>query len=163
MKKKNIIILGIIFAFCIAILIVILNNKETNGSSSSVQQEYTLVTNYSTFFTVSNCVNKYLGYLKTEDTTNLLLLLNNNYQTKNNINNTNLFTKIDKLPNKNYKFIANKMYQKNNDYYVHGYFVEETLDTTDYKEDYSIIITMNNDQSLFSVTPYNGDLFKEQA
>ena len=154
-KQTILIILGVIIA-----LIIILF-KIFGGSKDSSKIE--IVRSSSKFYTVSNCVSRYLNYLYSEDTDNILLLLNSTYKKNNNINSNNLFDKISKLDD-SYDFEARKMYEKVINehivkYYVYGYLSNNSFDF-DNKIEYYIVIYLNSKNSTYSVEPYNGDIFK---
>lgn len=154
-KQTILIILGVIIA-----LIIILF-KIFGGSKDSSKIE--IVRSSSKFYTVSNCVSRYLNYLYSEDTDNILLLLNSTYKKNNNINSNNLFDKISKLDD-SYDFEARKMYEKVINehivkYYVYGYLSNNYFDY-DNQIEYYIIIYLNSKDFTYSVEPYDGNIFK---
>lgn len=156
-KNKKMILISLLIILIIIILLfkIFADNKKDS--------KITIVTSSSKFYTVSSCVSRYLNYLYSEDVDNIVLLLDNSYKKKNNINTNNVFSNIDKLDFL-YSFQARKMYeQKINDsitkYYVYGYLIKEDIDYNNDKKDYYIIIYLNSRDMLYSVTPYDGDIF----
>lgn len=156
-KKNILIILGVIIAIVVLIIKIFFGNDK--------QSNINIVKSSSKFYTVSNCVSRYINYLYSEDIDNVILLLEKNYKKKNNINNDNLFKKINKLDNF-YSFSPTKMYEEViNDnltkYYVKGYLVPDDLDFFETnKVEYYIIVYFNNKKSTYSIVPYDGKLFK---
>lgn len=133
--------------------------------SSKEKNEIGIVTSTSKFYTVSNCVYRYITYLQSKDIDSLILVLDTSYKTKNSINKNNIIEKLGKLDGI-YSFEARKMYQeKLNDhitkYYVYGYLREEMINQIDdNRNDYYVIVTLNTKNKTFSVTPYDGEIFK---
>lgn len=156
-KKKSIIIvtLGII-ALCFLIYQIFFAKKASDNIN--------IVTNPSKFYTVSNCVSRYINYLCSKDTDNILLLLNNSYKKKNSINKKNVFSKLESL-NELYSFKPKKMYQeivnKNvTKYYVYGsIYIDNMSNIIDDGEDYYIIVYLNKKDYTYSIEPYDGKLF----
>ena len=66
MKNKNNIILIIIFVILVGVLIYIVSTDKKENSvvnESTKSYKYEVVNDYSDFFTIENCVNKYFNYL----------------------------------------------------------------------------------------------------
>lgn len=167
MDKKKILIIGWgIALILIVILAVNIKNKKDADVNINTKKDYSLVANYSKFFTVENCANKYISYLNKKDKANVYKLLSESYLTSNNITEDNVLTKI-KTDNKIYNFQAKKMYQKKlNDkqimYYIYGNLIEQVMDEYLKPVDYYLIVTIDQNK-LFSITPYDGKIFKEEA
>lgn len=160
-KNKNILIILALVIVFIAIIIY----KVFFGKSD--EPDINIVKSSSKFYTVSNCVSRYLNYLYYEDTENMILLLDNSYKKKNHINNSNVFNNIDKLDGL-YNFDARKMYEEIisdsiTKYYVYGYLLKDDIDLNSYsdKKDFYIIVYLNSDKLLYSVAPYDGELFTD--
>lgn len=159
-SKKQIIL--IIIGIIIALLLIIFKLFFSDN-----KKDFEIVTSTSKFYTVSNCINRYLTYLSAGDTENLMLLLNKSYKNKNNITSNNLFDKIDKF-DELYSFQARKMYQDViNDnvtkYYVYGYLIKEGIDDSFVQEkvDYYFIVYLDSKNSTYSIEPYDGIIFLE--
>lgn len=155
-KNRNTIII-VIFGIIAIILVLV----QIFGGSRD-KNKIDIVTSTSKFYTVSNCVYRYVTYLQTKDTDNLLLLLDSKYKSKNNINSNNVLNNLINL-DKLYNFEARKMYEeKINDnitkYYVYGYLVEDDLDSNN-SMDFYVIVTLDTKNKIFSITPYDGEIF----
>lgn len=116
------------------------------------------------FYTVSSCVNKYLSYLSSNDIDNLYLLLDEGYKKENNITkeNINNFIKptmefVTFSPRKMFEQRLSKDVYK---YYVKGYIRKDTFSQIGKKEDYYIIVIMDQSNLTFSIMPYDGEMFK---
>ena len=82
LNKRNILII----IFCLIIILVILYKI---FSSPSKKNNIDIVKSSSKFYTVSSCISRYLNYLSSNDTDNILLLLDNSFKKKNKINSNN--------------------------------------------------------------------------
>lgn len=165
-KKKDYTLLIIIcvLLLSIAVLLFLNSNKDENNILSE-EPKYRLVDDYSRFFTINSCVYKYITYLSSNKTSDLVKILDQDYVLKNNIDNTNVYDYVNKL-NGNYSFKSKKIYyQVGNDkiikYFVYGYLIEETIDELGNKQDYYLIVNLDVENQLFSIAPYDGKLFKE--
>lgn|SRR5574344_1215843 len=162
-NKKIFMGIWLIILFVIILLSIKISQKKEEAVKES-ETNATLVTNYSTFFTVNNCANKYVNYLVNKDQNNLYKLIDETYIKDNQITENNILTKIKTLDGI-YTFTARKMYYLKNDnltkYYLYGYLNQEVMDSYVSPEDYYLIITIDSDNNLFSVTPYDGSIFKE--
>ena len=123
-----------------------------------------VVKDNSRFFTVTSCVSKYINYLSTHDTENLLVLLDNSFKEENSIDSNNLYNYINPITGIN-TFTGKKMFEQRLSktaykYYVYGYIQQELMDTISPKQDYYLIIILDEENMTFSVEPYNGDMFK---
>ena len=165
MKKDNYILLIIIAAILISVLGIMYFGKDDSDTNSDNEIQYKLLSDYSKFFTVNSCVYKYISYLSSGDTENILNVLDNDYKLKNNINKNNLFNYVKKLDG-SYSFKAKKIYygEISDDYIsylVYGYLIKDSLGNIISKEDYYITVNMDLNNHLFSVAPYDGKIFKE--
>lgn len=158
-KNKNKILIFVLLFLVVVVFLFKIFSDDNKKSKISI------VTSSSKFYTVSSCISRYINYLYSEDVDNIILLLDNSYRKKNNIDASNLFDNIEKFDSF-YSFQARKMYEeKINDsitkYYVYGYLLKEELDNYNYseKKDYYIIIYLNSTKDLYSVAPYDGDIF----
>ena len=57
-----------------------------------------------------------------------------------------------------YEKLSNNIYN----YYVYGKLKKDTIDNNDLGTDYYLIVKIDKEKLLFSVTPYNGEIFKEE-
>ena len=118
----------------------------------------------SRFFTVSSCVSKYINYLSINDSENLLILLSNDYKQKNDVNSSNLYNYVGTI-NGTYSFIPKKMFQQRVSksiykYYVNGFIQKETIDSVSEKQEYYIVVILDEENMTFAIEPYDGSLFK---
>lgn len=162
MKNKSNIILIIIFVILVGVLIYIISTdkKENNDVVSETTKPYiyTKVNNYSDFFTIESCVNKYYNYLSLNDKDSLSKLLDQEYlkSIDNNLDNLN-----NKYIDKNISIRLNGMYNYDNIYYVKGTIYEELKSKVNKLEDEYLIVKVNKDFKLFSITPIDKIKYNE--
>ena len=75
MNKKTI-VLGSVFAILVFILLFVVLRKEETPINITAKREYNIVNDYSEFYTMVNCANKYYSYLSLGDVDNSNKLLN---------------------------------------------------------------------------------------
>ena len=159
-KKVSSIIILITFILIILGIIVFININQNNND------DIKLVDDYTTFFTIDGCINRYIGYISDGENNKLLNVLNKKYIEENNINQNNIIEIIDDLNirNNNIIFKSLKMYEKNNsgkiEYYVFGKVYSEDIDGINYLKDYYVTVTVNKNKETFDITPYDGKVFK---
>lgn len=124
----------------------------------------TVVKDNDRFYTVASCVNKYLSYLSSNDVDNLYLLLNDGYKKENNITKENINDFI-KTTMEFITFNPRKMFEQRLSkdvykYYVKGYIRKDTFNDIGSKEEYYIIVIMDQSNLTFSIMPYDGEMFK---
>jgi len=164
LSKNNIIIIIVFFIVLFSGLILF----EYRQPKPLVEEKtkISLVADYGRFFSISNAANKYISYLNKQDINSLILLLNNKYKERNNINSDNILHKLSLLDtNKEYIFEARKMYNEmiNKNiirYYIYGYLNENVMDEYIKHVDYYLIIDLDINNMIFNVTPYDGKIFK---
>ncbi len=161
-KSKNNLILIIIFVILVGVLIYIISTskKENNNVINETTKPYIYdkVNDYSEFFTIENCVNKYYNYLSLNDRDSLSKILDQEYLTnKDNIleNNNN------KYIGKNINIRLNGMYYHDNVYYVKGTIYEELKNKVNKLDDEYLIIKIDKDFKLFSITPIDKVKYNE--
>ena len=166
MEEKNQKLLAIILVLAVIALGVYKlffsnRTKKENIDTKTIS----VVTNNSDFFTVAGCISKYFIYLNGADTNNLLVLLSDDYKKNNNIDSSNLYSYVDKIKNF-YTFIPKEMRKqrvsKNKyKYYVYGLLEKGTEDTTHTREDYYIIVILDESNMTFAIEPYDGEIYKK--
>ena len=165
MKKKENIILTLILLLLIIIIVIIEVYKNSNKIKNTTNTNPIIVNDYSLFYTISNCVQRYINYQINNDVDSLDKVLNDKYKEDNIINKDNILNKLDNLQNKNYSFQARKMYYLENTdgytYYIYGYLILDNYSDDTIKNDYYIIVNVDKEYSIFDIIPYNGELFKE--
>lgn len=166
-EKKDYTLLIIICVILLCIVILLFLNKDSSDDNIlSEEPKYKLVNDYSRFFTIDSCVYKYITYLSSTKTDDLLKILDEEYVNNNGINSNNVYSYVNKLSG-NYSFKSKKIYyQVGNDkvikYFVYGYLIEETIDGIGDKQDYYLVVNLDVENQLFSVAPYDGEMFKEE-
>ena len=156
MYNKNYVLTGIITILIIILIFVV--NKTTIVNNNKTNDNYNIVNNPSNFFTIENCINKFINTIYSKDSGNILLLLNDDYINDHGINLENVYNYVPNLSGKT-TFQAKKIYKENNKYYVYGYLMEETIDSLNITDDYYVIININDD-NIFDIIPYDGKIFK---
>ncbi len=171
-KKRSILII-IILVILLGGMIFFLFVNRGNQDPAKITNKVHMVTDHSRFFTVVSCVSSFISYQSSQDTNNLLLLLNDNYKNNNHITASNLYQYIGTLES-DYEFSANRMYQEQVNDDVMKYYVSGVLNPAmmyDDPEDlyhapqkkYDVIVYLNLRQSTFSIEPYDGSIFEGGA
>lgn len=176
-KLKTFIVILITILIIIVAVIVLLKHqvlkKSEDKVNNNVQVEEELnimqVNNASMFFTVENCINKYLSYLYSQNTEVIFNLLEEGYKTKFGINKTNVLQYVEQLDG-SYVFTAEDMYYpKNGDiqtYYVTGKISEDGLIENSFNNEYiefNTTVIMDMENSTFTIIPYGyGGMYYEE-
>lgn len=166
LSKTNIIVIVFLIFLSIFLFWLLSDNKANNQEDE--KNKIKLLNDYSRFFTLEKCVGNYVNYLAKKDSASLIQLIDYKYLTANNLDKTNLFTKIIELEQENYNFTARKIYYKqiNDDlieYYIYGHLSEDIMDTYSKPSDYYLIINFNPKTFIYSVVPYDGKIFEEES
>ena len=163
-KKDNYIISIIIIILLISISVVLYykNDEEHNAKEET---NIVLLKDYSRFFTVNSCIYKYISYLSSDSISDIINILDENFVKSNNINENNLHDYIPKLSG-SYTFKSKRVYYEEINknfitYYVYGVLIEEFIDYEQLKEEQYYIVNMDLKNQTFSITPYDGSIFKE--
>lgn len=164
-KNDNYILLIIIIVILLAIVGIFYFTEKEETIIEEKKINYILLNDYSRFFTVNSCVYKYITFITNKSSDDLLNVLNKDYVSKNNINIDNIYNYVGNLTG-NYNFKSKKIYYQiiSKDYikyYVYGALIKDSLDGNGDKLDYYVIIDLDLKNQLFSVTPYDGKIFKE--
>lgn len=162
-KSKKIIALVLVIAVIILGLYKLFF-EVTNIKKEKIDTEtISIVRDNDRFYTVSACVSKYLSYLSIKDTDNLLILLSNDFKTKNSITSENIYSFIGVLDGTK-NFSAKKMYEQRVSknvykYYVYGYIEEVSIDYVSNKQEYYLIVLLDEENMVFAIEPYDGEIF----
>lgn len=169
MKRDKLLLIVVITALILALIVFAIIKKNDNSNKNNVtNNKLVLVDDYSTFFTVEDCVNRYIDYISDEEVERVLNTLNEEYKKENKLDN-NTIAMLDTFNlkgNINY-FKSMKMYQQKINvykyrYYVYGKIYRETEENDmNFVSDYYVIVDMNNNTHTFDITPYDGKEFKE--
>ena len=164
MKDKNGLIALILLVVTITVLLTsyfVKNNKEEK------KEKIDIVTNYSNFYTVDSCLNRFVIFLSSKDEESILSILNDEYIKKEEIKKENvldLFSEVKEGSN----FVSKKMYytkisENISKYYVYGSIEYNELQTTNNfkseSNDVYFIVYIDKNKRLYSVEPYSGDIF----
>ena len=164
-SKLTAIILVILTVVVVIVTFIIEQNKKEEKDN-----DISIVTNASNFYTVNSCLYRTITYISSEDEESLLFLLPEEYKEKNGIKQDNvldLFFDVSETST----FVSQKMYYEilsNNltKYYVQGYVQENEImdDSLLTKKDYDsvyFIVYLDSNENIFSIEPYDGKIFKE--
>ena len=160
-QKVLAVILSIILIGVVVYKVFFKNTKKTVLDTKTIS----LVKDNSEFYTVSSCINKLFIYLNSEDSESILLLLNDKYKNDNNVTTNNLYSHIKRYDGY-YDFMPRKMYvqrvsQNVYKYYVYGIAQEGIYDTLGEKNDYYLIVLLDESNMTFSIEPYDGEMFNK--
>ncbi len=173
--KKKVIIKLILFALLlmlIAILIILFNNKKIQQESQNFTTEteeeldntiLEPVKSAVSYFTVQNCINKYLGYVAQNNAEAIYSVLDKGYIEKNNITTSNVLEIIKRYEN-SIAYSARQIYleQTNQDidkYYAIGtitsyYAGDEEFENEEILDENACFeVNLNYDNMTFSITP----------
>lgn len=162
-KSKKIIALVLVIAVIILGLYKLFF-EGTNIKKEKIDTEtISIVRDNDRFYTVSSCASKYINYLSIKDTDNLLILLSEDFKTKKSVNYDNIYSYIGTLDGTK-NFVAKKMYEQRVSknvykYYVYGYIDNETIYYVSNKQDYYLIVLLDEENMVFAIEPYDGEIF----
>lgn len=160
--KQLLIILAVIILILGIISIVKKNKNKTDGPQTEIKLE--TEKDYSTFFTIENCINKYMNALSSINKEDTFNLLTNEYKNLNSITKDNISDKIEFL-NGNYIFEARNEFVKdiNNtkEYYVYGLIKEDILGGYDKGKDAYFQVIVDNETDTFTLRPYTIDEYRK--
>jgi len=167
-KKIILIIILVLLLFAGMVLYNYINKEESNDLVNYENTSYQLLNDYSRFFTVNSCVYKYVQYLQKEDFESLFQVLDKKYVEDNGINQNNIYRFLPNLSNGIYSYVSKKIYYEEIGknyitYYVNGYVIQDTMDSSSEKQYYSFIVNLDTKNEIFSIAPYTGNIFKEES
>lgn len=163
-NKKNLPVILLVVVTIIVVVCSIVFGKDTKS-----KENIKIVTDASKFYTVNSCIYRFSTYLADNDVDSVYKIVDENFINDNNITKQNILDNFyEILPD--YTFISKKMYssivnENITKYYVYGVYQPNSLfDDTDIYEvestDAYYIVYLDNSKSIFSIEPYNGDIFK---
>lgn len=158
-NKDDIRTLIVVLSVCIicTALILILNIKSNSDKLTHVNE-------YNSFFSTSSYINKYINYTSNENKEAILSLLDNNYIVNNNINEDNLFEKVDKYPIGTSISVNNMEYVKvkgNYIYYVDGTIFQSAFDGRNEIGKLKCIIQIDFNNLSVSIYPIKEENYKK--
>ena len=166
MKKKNnnyiLLIIIAVILICVLGLWYISDNKDNEDNKSI---NYSIVNDYSDFFTVNSCIYRYIQYLSSKDTDKLLKVLNQEFIDNNNVTKDNIYSILTELDGE-YSFSSKKMYvgtikDKYYVYYVYGVLLKEEIEGIDSKVDKYFKVYYDKSENVFSIYPIDINDFNE--
>lgn len=159
--KMMILIVVIIILLILGILVSLFTNSNPQNQIIKEEQkqpkEIVSVQNRNDFFTVANCVNKYITYLTTKEREILYNYLDEEYKKEKNITIDNIYSHI-KTFDRYYKFKAKEMYVGElsstiSQYYVYGTLTVEATGDDEQETPFYISIKLDKANNTFSVIP----------
>lgn len=169
MKNKNTYLIILVFVLILSIMIVAISIKKKNQLNDEKNGvNIYLTTNYSSFFTVINCANKFISSVNNKDVTKTLNLLNKKYIKEKDINDNNVFDNVytDINTNGEITYKIDKMYQKDYSrtskrYYMSGNIYSISSSGNTKITDYYLMINIDYKNMTFDVIPFSGTEYKE--
>lgn len=160
LEHKNIIhILIILNLYSVIVLLI-------DKTELFKQNKITEVKNYSEFYTVSNSANLYLSYLSSSNKDSVYAILDNDYKDKKGITKDNVIEKLNDVKDIVPALRVNNMYEEEISKYNKKYYLKANLidNGEEYKiiRDYYLIVTIDSKNNTYSITPYDGAIFKEE-
>lgn len=160
LKITSIIVLIIILLILLILTILSINSKtqkQTIEKGPEKQKEIVIVQNRNDFFTVANCVDKYITYLTTKEKEILYNYLDEEYKKENNITMDNIYLYV-KTFDDYYKFKAKEMYvckisNTLSQYYVYGTLTIESTGDDEQEIPFYISVKLDKANNTFSVIP----------
>lgn len=167
-KGKKLGIWITIFLICIICILLILlklnqnlikENIPDNTISGEIQErkQKDKVKEVNTFYTVRNCIERYLGYVAQKDIESLMQVLDKSYIQKEQITSINIEEKINDLGVSKI-YTAKTMYQEKNDeniktYYVSGTVRDDIMDMQTEEKPFYVTVKLDTVNQTFSIMP----------
>lgn len=172
MKEKKKLIVSLIIIVVIGILTVLLvfalkrdEEEVNNPGNNSVDvgyENYELLRDSNVAFTLQSIINEYYGVLKSEDSSDIIAILDDNYETNKNINKSNVLNVV----NNNFyevQYIIKMVHYFKNDqviyYLVEGYSLNQNYDDViDYSDNVNYFVTLNISEKTYVIYPLDNDV-----
>lgn len=168
-EKKEVTLFGwivILFAVIIGLLAFsVFTSKSDDENNATEENKYILVSDYSTYFTVENCVNRYVNAISNSNKKDVYSLLKDDYKALNGITEENALEKVGKLDS-NALFEARDIYYKDiteetRNYYVYGKVKAERIGLITEGDNYYALVTVNQKDYTYKITPQTEESYKE--
>lgn len=161
--KQLLIILAVILL--VLGIISIVKKSKNNDTNTETEIKLETVKDYSTFFTVENCINKYINALSNSNGEDAFNLLTNEYKNLISINKDNVDEKLDYLDG-NYVYEARNIFEKNIDnnikeYYIYGLLKEDVLGEYDTGKDSYYQVIIEDESYTFTLRPYTIEEYRK--
>lgn len=170
MNKKVKIVIYVFAAIVLGLGIYMYFSNTTSEKKLEINKNVRPLINFSDFYNVSKCIDKYIFYKNQQDEDALIDTLSVKYQQEENINQNNVIEKLSINSSKNIfktKEILYAQYEENKYiYYVRGLEGEDnsTMDSELNEklldESYYIVYVDFKELS-FSIRPYDGKIFND--
>ena len=174
MKNKKVIyaVLGVIAVLIVLIMIDSLNSN-MNGSKKKIAKENqyigtnniirsygtaTLVRDYKTFYTIEECLNKYMVFLTTGGFDSAYKLLNPNYRQEVYSEYKSFSDTMKEYEGRFLSIKLKEVYKVDNTYFCYALGIEQLHDE-EAVEDISFIVHLYEDKKLFDIVP-DGYMYK---
>lgn len=165
--KIIIIIVLLIILLIVGILLYISYNKPTIDSvgkqedmiaSENIIDDIEILNNRNLFFTVSNCVNRYIENIVKKEDVSVYAMLDKDYINENRITAQNIWNYVDKFSTKQV-FTARRIHLTELDnyhsiFYVYGTVREDKEDQMTKESDFYITVKLDYENSIFSIIPF---------
>ena len=161
--RQNLLIILLVIVTALVVIINFITKKEEEEKN-----DIEIVTNYSNFYTVNSCVYRVINHLALKDSKSLILLINENYKKENKITEDNVLNKFMEV-SQDSTFKSKKMYYEQLEsgitkYYVYGEILknqifDEGIEENINGEDAYFIVYIHWEDEIFSVEPYDGEIF----
>lgn len=158
-----------IFLVIITILVVVFSSLLNKDEKQKDSKKY-IVTNYSNFYTVNSCLYRVITYIASENKSDMMLVLSEDYKNKNKITEDSILDLFPKVEQGS-TFVSTKMYYETinsniKKYYVQGYIEMNQLvdmkDSTNLeKTNTFFIVYLDTQNKIFSIEPYSGEIFMD--
>lgn len=160
MKDKSKLIAALL---AIAAVIVVCLSIFNKGNDNQGKVKPLIVDNYSDFYTVNSCIYRTITYISDKSIEDLLLVISDKYKKENKVTEENVLDFLPKVGQAS-TFVSKKMYYeylKNGleKYYVYGKIESDDMNGTGSAFDSYFIVYLDRNSNLFSLEPYNGDIF----
>lgn len=162
--RKKTVIVSIIFCCVLLCLFLYLTNEDKDVNvSENVENNLELINDPSEFYTVSNCITKYITYVSSRDNESVYTLLDPSYIKKNSITLDNVFKYIETFDGQ-YTQNTIRIYSEYVNYYMTKYYVKYSIskyliDSSSEEIIQYAIVVLNEKNLSFSIIPYDGELF----
>lgn len=159
--EKKVLLFWIIIAIIIVGIFLFIEIKK--NVFDKYNGNYTIVREQNRYYTVNSAINKFYSYISSNNTSNVLLVLNDEYKKKNNISENNI-NEYFNFNNKLVSFVPKKMYQKEikkgvYSYYVSGY--NEYVNTGLYINDDYYEVILDGNTFTFNIQKISKEMYEE--
>lgn len=156
-KEKN--ILEIIIALLILTVFIGYRIYNSHIESREVYGEEHIVSDANRYFTAINCAKKFISSLEKGSANDILSILDSNYKNTNGINASNYRSFVPNIDSSYlYDYVGGVMIEKRIsktcvEYHIDGEIKKYSLNGDIAYEDYDLIVTLFENDLLFSVRP----------